>query len=448
MRAFEDRFVTLGLPYRVVGGPRFYERQEIKDAIAYLGVTLNPANDLKFERIVNVPKRGLGDTTLRRIHELARARGGVPLYQAAREIVETEELPGRARKSLADLIAAFERWRRAVEGMKHTELAELILDECGYTQMWQQDKSPQAQSRLENLKELIRFMHEFDTLQAFLEHVALVMDVDTADGEDRVSLMTLHAAKGLEFDVVFLPGWEEGLFPHQRSLDENGAEGLEEERRLAYVGLTRARRKAKVSFVQNRRTRGLWQAAAPSRFVNELPERHIEFVGDAQPLCAAPARTRQSLWKEPLRRAGRRLRQRLLDARLAARQGAVGPCGPAPLLRSEDDRGRSWWPPPPAAARATVSGSGCSTRSSATAGRCGGRQQAHRGLRQGRREAGGGQLRDARTGGVTGSDRLASDLECMLRRSMARALCRQHSVAAILSSLAAGRARGVREVRR
>ncbi len=278
MRAFEDRFVTLGLPYRVVGGPRFYERQEIKDAIAYLEATLNQANDLKFERILNVPKRGLGDTTLRRLHELARARGGIPLYQAAREIVETEELPGRTRRSLADLIASFERWRHAVEGMRHTELAELILDESGYTSMWQHDKSPQAHSRLENLKELIRFMHEFDTLQGFLEHVALVMDADTADGEDRVSLMTLHAAKGLEFDVVFLPGWEEGLFPHQRSLDENGTAGLEEERRLAYVGLTRARSKAKVSFVHNRRTRGLWQAATASRFVNELPEEHLDIV--------------------------------------------------------------------------------------------------------------------------------------------------------------------------
>jgi DNA helicase-2/ATP-dependent DNA helicase PcrA len=262
----------------VIGGPRFYERQEIKDAIAYLEVTLNPANDLKFERIINVPKRGLGDTAVRRVTELARARGGIPLYQAAREIVETEELAGKARRSMADLIAAFERWRGQIDGMKHTELAELILDESGYTQMWQQDKSPQAQSRLENLKELVRFMHEFESLQGFLEHVSLVMDADTADGEERVSLMTLHAAKGLEFDVVFLPGWEEGLFPHQRSLDESGQAGLEEERRLAYVGLTRAKRMAKVSFAQNRRNRGLWQAAAPSRFVDELPEVHVEVV--------------------------------------------------------------------------------------------------------------------------------------------------------------------------
>ena len=282
MRAFEDRFVTLGLPYRVIGGPRFYERQEIKDAIAYLEVTLNPANDLKFERIFNVPKRGLGDTSLKRVNELARVRG-VTLYQAAREIVETEELPGKARKALGDLLAAFERWRRQVETMKHTELAELILDESGYTQMWQQDKSPQAHSRLENLKELIRFMHEFETLQGFLEHVSLVMDADTQDGDERVSLMTLHAAKGLEFDVVFLPGWEEGLFPHQRSLDESGAAGLEEERRLAYVGITRARRQVKISFAQNRRTRGLWQAAAPSRFVDELPEEHVEVVESKTP---------------------------------------------------------------------------------------------------------------------------------------------------------------------
>ena len=288
MRAFEDRFVSVGMPYRVIGGPRFYERQEIKDAIAYLEVTLNPANDLKFERILNTPKRGLGDTALRRITELARARN-VSLYQAAREIVETEDLSGRARKALWDLIQAFERWRGQINAMKHTELAELILDESGYTQMWQNDKSPQAHARLENLKELVRFMHEFESLQGFLEHVSLVMDADTQDGEDRVSLMTLHAAKGLEFDVVFLPGWEEGLFPHQRSLDENGQAGLEEERRLAYVGLTRARRLAKVSFAENRRNRGLWQAASPSRFVDELPEANVEVIERQSPYGGSSA---------------------------------------------------------------------------------------------------------------------------------------------------------------
>ena len=286
MRSLEDRFVTLGMPYRVIGGPRFYERQEIKDAIAYLEVTVNPANDLKFERIVNVPKRGLGDTAVKRIHDLARARG-IPLYQAAREIVETEEISGKARRSLADLVAQFERWRGQVEGVRHTELAELILDESGYTAMWQADKSPQAHSRLENLKELVRFMHEFETLPGFLEHVSLVMDADQGDDGDRVSLMTLHGAKGLEFDTVFLPGWEEGLFPHQRALDEQGLKGLEEERRLAYVGITRAKKRAKVSFAQNRRNRGLFQSAIPSRFVDELPEENVEVIEAKSPFGGA-----------------------------------------------------------------------------------------------------------------------------------------------------------------
>ncbi|WP_439541539.1 UvrD-helicase domain-containing protein [Hyphomicrobium sp.] len=286
MRAFEDRFVTTGLPYRVIGGPRFYERAEVKDALAYLEVTHNPSNDLKFERIVNVPKRGLGDTSVERIHALARDRG-VPLYRAAREIIETEELGGKARKSLSDLVHAFERWRGLIDGMKHTELAELILDESGYTAHWQNDKSPQAQSRLENLKELVRFMHQFETLESFLEHVSLVMDTEQGDDGDRVSLMTLHAAKGLEFNTVFLPGWEEGLFPHQRSLDESGEKGLEEERRLAYVGLTRARKLAKVSFAQNRRTRGLYQSAIPSRFVDDLPEGDIEVVETKSPFGGA-----------------------------------------------------------------------------------------------------------------------------------------------------------------
>lgn len=286
MRAFEDRFVTTGLPYRVIGGPRFYERAEVKDALAYLEVAHNPANDLKFERIINVPKRGLGDTSVERIHTLARARG-VPLFRAAREIVETEELGGKARKSLSDLVFQFERWRGLIDTMKHTDLAELILDESGYTAHWQADKSPQAQSRLENLKELVRFMHEFETLEGFLEHVSLVMDTEQGDDGERVSLMTLHAAKGLEFDTVFLPGWEEGLFPHQRSLDESGEKGLEEERRLAYVGITRARRRAKVSFAQNRRTRGLYQSAIPSRFVDDLPEGDTEVQETKSPFGGA-----------------------------------------------------------------------------------------------------------------------------------------------------------------
>jgi DNA helicase-2/ATP-dependent DNA helicase PcrA len=279
MRAFEDRFVAIHLPYRVIGGPRFYERQEIKDAIAYLDVVQNPANDLKFERIVNVPKRGLGETALRTLHHFARAEGE-PLFHAARTLCQTEELKPQARKPLGALIQSFERWRGLSQSMPHTEVAQIVLDESGYTAMWQNDKSPQAPARLENLKELIRFMEEFDTLGAFLEHVSLVMDADQATDGDRVSVMTLHAAKGLEFDTVFLPGWEEGLFPHQRSLDENGLAGLEEERRLAYVGITRAKKRAHVSFAQNRRVHGLWQTAVPSRFVDELPEAHVDAVED------------------------------------------------------------------------------------------------------------------------------------------------------------------------
>ncbi len=277
MRAFEDRFVTVGMPYRVIGGPRFYERQEIKDAIAYLEVMQNPAADLKFERIINVPKRGLGDQSVQTIFQLARAEG-IPLFRAARQIAETEELKLAPRKSLRALTDNFERWRSLAADMPHTELAELILDESGYTEMWQKDKSPQAQTRLENLKELMRFMEQFDSLGAFLEHVSLVMDADQAGDGDRVSLMTLHGAKGLEFDVVFLPGWEEGLFPHQRALDENGEAGLEEERRLAYVGITRAKRRLLISFAQNRRVHGSWQSAKPSPFLDELAEEHAEVV--------------------------------------------------------------------------------------------------------------------------------------------------------------------------
>ena len=217
MRAIEERFITLGLPYHVIGGPRFYERQEIKDAIAYLEVLANPANDLKFERIVNVPKRGLGDTTIKRIHELARARH-IPLFAAAREIVETDEIANKARKSLFDLLRQFERWRGQLDTMRHTDLAEQILDESGYTAMWQADKSPQAQARLENLKELVRFMHDFDTLQGFLEHVCRVMDAYQWNEVDLHSLLTMHGARVLAVEPVFLRVCEAALFPHQRSL--------------------------------------------------------------------------------------------------------------------------------------------------------------------------------------------------------------------------------------
>jgi ATP-dependent DNA helicase UvrD/PcrA len=277
MREFEDRFVTLGLPYRVIGGPRFYERAEIRDALAYLRVISSAADDLAFERIVNVPKRGLGDATLQMLHDHARKRR-IPLYEAARAVIETDELKPKARGALRDLLASFDRWRAQIEVTSHTELAETVLDESGYTDMWQKDRSADAAGRLENLKELVRSMEEFENLQGFLEHISLVMDRDGDSGDEAVSLMTLHSAKGLEFDNVFLPGWEEGLFPSQRTLDEQGRAGLEEERRLAHVGLTRARRRAKIYFATNRRIHGTWSTTIPSRFLDELPVHDVEIT--------------------------------------------------------------------------------------------------------------------------------------------------------------------------
>jgi DNA helicase II / ATP-dependent DNA helicase PcrA len=277
MREFEDRFVTLGLPYRVIGGPRFYERAEIRDALAYLRVINSPADDLAFERIVNVPKRGLGDATVQMLHDHGRKRR-IPLTEAARAVVETDELKPKARGSLRDLMIAFDRWRAQSAVISHTELAEIVLDESGYTEMWQKDRSADAAGRLENLKELVRSVEEFENLQGFLEHISLVMDRDGGAEDDAVSLMTLHSAKGLEFDSVFLPGWEEGLFPSQRTLDEQGRAGLEEERRLAHVGLTRARRRAKLYFATNRRIHGTWSTTIPSRFLDELPAHNVEIT--------------------------------------------------------------------------------------------------------------------------------------------------------------------------
>ncbi len=274
MREFEDRFVTLGLPYRVIGGPRFYERQEIRDALAYLRVIHSPSNDLAFERIVNVPKRGLGDASVQLLHDHARKRR-IPLTAAAAAVIAGDDLKPKARTALRDLLAAFDRWRAQKDALPHTELAEIVLDESGYTEMWQKDRSADAAGRLENLKELVRSMEEFENLAGFLEHISLVMDSDRSEGE-AVSIMTLHSAKGLEFDTVFLPGWEEGLFPHQRALDDQGRAGLEEERRLAHVGLTRARRRVKIYFAANRRMHGLWSSNIPSRFLDELPEAHVE----------------------------------------------------------------------------------------------------------------------------------------------------------------------------
>lgn len=277
MREIEDRFVHLGLPYRVIGGPRFYERAEIRDAMAYLRCVVSPTDDLAFERIVNVPKRGLGDATIQILHNYARS-SGLSLLQAARVVVESDELKPKARTTLRELVEAFGRWQARAEHLPQGELAELVLEESGYTEMWQKDRSADAAGRLENLKELVRSLDEFPDLPAFLEHVSLVMDADSGEGAERVSIMTLHGAKGLEFDTVFLPGWEEGLFPSQRALDESGRAGLEEERRLAHVGLTRARKRLKLFFASNRRIHGLWQSSLPSRFIDELPEEHVEVV--------------------------------------------------------------------------------------------------------------------------------------------------------------------------
>ncbi len=275
MREFEERFITLGLNYRVIGGPRFYERLEIRDALAYLRLVANQADDLAFERIVNTPKRGIGDSTVRQLYETARATDRA-LFAATRLLVETEDLKPKQRSVLRDLVAQFDNWSELSRTMPHADLAQQILDDSGYTGMWQNDKSPDAPGRLENLKELINSMAEFETLGGFLEHISLVMDRDTAEADDAVSIMTLHSAKGLEFGTVFLPGWEEGLFPSQRTMDESGRAGLEEERRLAYVGITRGRKRVRISSAQNRRTHGLWQSAIVSRFVDELPPEAVD----------------------------------------------------------------------------------------------------------------------------------------------------------------------------
>ncbi|MBI4923474.1 MAG: UvrD-helicase domain-containing protein [Devosia nanyangense] len=275
MREFEERFVTLGLNYRVIGGPRFYERKEIRDALAYLRLVANPSDTLAFERIINVPKRGIGDTTIKTLFDTARATNQ-NLLSATRTLLETEELKPKQRTTLRDLVAQFDDWSERARTIPHADLAEQILDESGYTAMWQADKAPDSPGRLENLKELVNSMSDFETLGGFLEHISLVMDRDTNEAQDAVSIMTLHGAKGLEFDTVFLPGWEEGLFPSQRTMDEGGRSGLEEERRLAYVGITRAKKRLRIFVAQNRRIHGLWQSAIPSRFLDELPPEAVE----------------------------------------------------------------------------------------------------------------------------------------------------------------------------
>ncbi|HVJ01650.1 MAG TPA: UvrD-helicase domain-containing protein [Sphingomonas sp.] len=274
-REFEDRFIAIGLPYRIIGGFRFYERQEIRDALAYLRIVAQPSDDLAFERIVNVPKRGLGDKALAKVHQFARAEG-LPLTSAGARILDTDELTPQARRSLGNLIGDIARWRSMGNDLPHPELARIILDESGYTAMWQADRTAEAAGRLENLNELVRAMEEYESLGAFLEHVSLVMDNEAQAEEAKVTIMTIHAAKGLEFDTVYLAGWEEGIFPSQRALDEGGLASLEEERRLAYVAITRARRQATILHAANRRIYGQWTSSLPSRFIAELPEPHVE----------------------------------------------------------------------------------------------------------------------------------------------------------------------------
>ncbi|MEM5467812.1 ATP-dependent helicase [Celeribacter marinus] len=299
MRAFEDRFLTIGLPYRVIGGPRFYERLEIRDAMAYFRVVISPEDDLAFERIINVPKRGVGDKAMTDIQVTARTNG-VSLKEGARIAAQDGLLKGKAKSGVAQLIDQLDRWSSLcvqqirVDGVAdeddvlerddepaeigHVDLAEMLLDESGYTAMWQNDKNPDSPGRLENLKELVKALDAFDNLGGFLEHVALIMDNSNEEHGEKVTIMTLHGAKGLEFPVVFLPGWEEGLFPSQRSMDESGQQGLEEERRLAYVGITRAEEVCTISFAGNRRVYGQWQSQLPSRFIDELPEDHVDIL--------------------------------------------------------------------------------------------------------------------------------------------------------------------------
>jgi DNA helicase II / ATP-dependent DNA helicase PcrA len=274
-REFEERFIGIGLPYQIIGGFRFYERAEIRDALAYLRLINQPADDLAFERIVNQPKRGLGDKAIATIHSYARA-AQQPLLIAAAALLDSDELQARARGSLGRFVGDIARWRQMSTELPHAELARIMLDESGYTAMLQADRSAESAGRLENLAELTRAMEEYENLPAFLEHVSLVMDNDDNRGGEKVTIMTIHAAKGLEFDTVYLPGWEEGIFPSQRALDEGGLASLEEERRLAYVAITRARKKATVMHAANRRIYGQWTSSLPSRFVGELPEAHIE----------------------------------------------------------------------------------------------------------------------------------------------------------------------------
>ncbi len=294
-RGFEERFLTIGVPYRVVGGLRFYERLEIRDAIAYIRLCVQPRDDLAFERVINTPKRGIGKATLEQLHTRARA-DNISLMEAARALCAEGAIKGKAAATLDAFCELIARAGKRAGEAKPNEVAQQLLEETGYLRMWKEEKSPEAQGRLENLQELLRALGDFPSLSEFLEHVGLVTDMTEDAQEEMVSIMTLHAAKGLEFDTVFLTGWEEGLFPHQRSLDEVGGTGLEEERRLAYVGVTRAKRMLYITHAANRRIYNQWQSSIPSRFLNELPEEHLEVRGGGP--SGAMARGPQLFQKE------------------------------------------------------------------------------------------------------------------------------------------------------
>ncbi|MDC0070729.1 UvrD-helicase domain-containing protein [Rhodobiaceae bacterium] len=275
MREFEDRFVSIGLPYKVIGGPRFYERKEIRDANAYFRLAIQPNDSLALERILNVPKRGIGETTLKKIKDYAK-NNNIPTIDSIRDLIKTSEIKPKTKISLGHFIELTERWNDLITERNHYEMAEIILEDSGYLEMLRNDDTITAAGRLDNIKELFRSIEPFESLNAYLEHISLVMEIDKNPEGNKVSLMTLHAAKGLEFDYVFLPGWEEGVFPNQRSLDEGGVKSLEEERRLAYVGITRAKIKSSIFYAANRKMHNQWLSSIPSRFVNELPEDNIE----------------------------------------------------------------------------------------------------------------------------------------------------------------------------
>ena len=274
-REFEERFLKVGINYRIIGGIKFYERAEVKDAICYLRIINQKYDDLAFERIVNTPRRGLGDTTIKQLHEFS-SKNKICLEDSARQLLQNNEFKPKIKIIFSNLLDLISKWRSDLKKNKHFDLLKIVLDESGYSAMLKNKKDLENENRLENLKELLRAMNDYDNLQGFLEHVALATSIDQEWDDEKVNIMTIHAAKGLEFDSVFLPGWEEGLFPHQKSLEEKGDLALEEERRLAYVGVTRAKKKAYISFATQRVWHGEWMDSLPSRFVNELPEEGIE----------------------------------------------------------------------------------------------------------------------------------------------------------------------------